>query len=66
MMPALFDIWEDLGNGSGSYHWRAQLVGYIGSFPSREKAESFVAATKKFRAMSEQSVAQPAPTRKSK
>jgi hypothetical protein len=63
MKRELFDIWEDVGNGSGSYHWRAQLVNYVGSFPSQEKAESFVAATKKFRAMSEQAGA---PTRKSK
>lgn len=56
MKRALFDIWEDASNSSGSYHWRVQLVGYVGSFPSREKAESFIEATKKWRAQAAKAV----------
>jgi len=56
MKRPLFDIWEDASNSSGSYHWRVQLVNYVGSFPSREKAESFVETTKKLREQAAKSV----------
>lgn len=56
MKRALFDIWEDASNSSGSYHWRVQLVNYVGSFPTREKAESFIEVTKKLRAQMAKSV----------
>ena len=56
MKRELFDIWEDQSLSSGSYHWRMQLVNYVGSFPSREKAESFAYMTKKFQAATQKSV----------
>ncbi len=56
MKHELFDIWEDASNSSGSYHWRAQLMNYVGSFPSREKAESFIETIKAYRAQAAKSV----------
>ena len=56
MKRELFDIWEDASNSSGSYHWRAQLVNYVGSFPSREKAESFIETIKAYRAQTAKSI----------
>jgi hypothetical protein len=49
----LFDIWEDAnepGLYSALFPFRVQLVNYVGGFPTREKAESFIEATKKWRA----------------
>jgi hypothetical protein len=43
MSHALYDIWEDVGG------WCAQLVNYVGRFPSKAAAESFVASVKDYR-----------------
>jgi hypothetical protein len=48
MKRELFDIWEENNNGK-TYPWCVQLVNYIGHFPSRQKAESFVATTVAYR-----------------
>jgi hypothetical protein len=63
--PGLFDIWHD-DTVDVKFPFRAQLVGYIGNFPTLEKAESFVAAIKRWREQAAKSVVNAVPTRKSK
>lgn len=46
-MRELFDIWEE---PEGINPVKLQLVNYVGSFPTMEKAESFATATRKYRA----------------
>jgi hypothetical protein len=46
MKRELFDIWKDDVQYGTVYPWRAQLVNYIGRFPTQDAAEKFVAATK--------------------
>ncbi len=58
MKRELFDIWEDQNNPRGSYPWQAQMVNYVGSFPTRETAERFIEATKKARTQDAKSVVQ--------
>ena len=58
MKHELFDIWEDQNNLQGSYPFRAQLVNYIGNFPTRQTAERFIETTKKARMRDAKSVVQ--------
>lgn len=47
---SLFDIWEETEPAlRGENPWKCQLVNYIGSFPTRDKAERYVAAVVKER-----------------
>jgi hypothetical protein len=57
--PALFDIWEEPGDVNPV---KLQLVNYVGSFPTREKAESFANTTRMYRAQE----AKAAPAKKGK
>lgn len=41
--PALFDIWEEPGTPNP---WKAQLVNYVGNFPTKDAAENFIEAVK--------------------
>lgn len=57
MKRPLFDIWEDATTALGPLvPWKVQLVNYVGSFPTREHAESFVATTKRLRVQAAKSV----------
>jgi hypothetical protein len=38
-----FEIWEEPGT---PFPWKAQLINYVGSFPTQGAAERFVAAVK--------------------
>ena len=42
----LFDIWEE----TGANPWKAQLVNYVGSFPTQGAAERYCEAVRRHRA----------------
>lgn len=47
----LFEVWEEPNPAPHTFPWRAQLSGYVGQFPTEEKAKSYVAAVEKYRAL---------------
>jgi hypothetical protein len=66
MPRPLFEIWEAEKPGWITHPWCAQLVNYVGSFPSKIHAELFIEATKKSRAQEEKAGVKIAPTKKSR
>jgi hypothetical protein len=60
MAHELFDTWWEEGV---KFPWKAQLLGYVGNFPTQDAASDYVETVKHFRAAGE---APKAPAKKSK
>ena len=66
MKRELFDIWEEEVPARPERPWHAQMVNYVGHFPTHHVAEQFVESTKKARVLAAKSGVAEVPKKKSK